>query len=250
MLQTALHAELQKAHRRHDLAVVLGIALILLLWANSADPRRADELATGYTSLLYSLPMMNAVVLPIGMAALASRIWDAETKGESCKLLFTLQSRGSLFWGKAALGMAENLLLCAVECACVVLLGRLKGFTEVLQPTQLFWFFATTFMVNAMLYFFLFYLSLRIANQIAALAVGFCGALVGLFASYMPRGFACFVPFGYYVQLGTVGMDWDSASRLTSFYPLPTPWWLLGVTAALTVLCITLCRRHIEKKEV
>ena len=58
---------------------------------------------------------MNASSCLSAMATLASRIWDVETKGESCKLLFTLQSRGSLFWDKVALGLAENLAVCAIE---------------------------------------------------------------------------------------------------------------------------------------
>lgn len=35
--------------------------------------------------------------MPLAMAILASRLWDVEVKGCTAKLLYTLQSRRSLF---------------------------------------------------------------------------------------------------------------------------------------------------------
>ena len=188
--------------------------------------------------------------MPVGMAALASRIWDSETKGETCKLLFTLQSRESLFCGKAALGMLENLLVCLIEVAGVWALGLWKGSTQAPDPVRFGWLFLCAFLVNAMLYFFSFYLSLRFRNQVTALAVGFCGALIGLFAAYMPTWFGYFVPFGYYVPLNGVLMSWDRDTRITTFYLTDFRWWLLGVTVLLGLLCAAACRRSIQTKEV
>lgn len=52
-----LWAEMQKARRRHDLPVAVGIALIVVLWASASAPGTADELANGYSALLYALPI-------------------------------------------------------------------------------------------------------------------------------------------------------------------------------------------------
>ena len=121
---TLFGVECRKARRRHDVPVTIGIALLVLLWAGANyEMDTAQELATGYSAMYYAIPVMNAVVMPVGRATLASRIWDVETKGESCKLLFTLQSRGSLLWGKVALGLAENLAVCAIETAGVYAMG-------------------------------------------------------------------------------------------------------------------------------
>ena len=135
MMTRSFRAELQKSRRRHDWLVAAGIALVVVLWASvTYDLDTPEELASCYSALYFAVPLMNAIVMPVGMAALASRIWDSETKGETCKLLFTLQSRESLFCGKAALGMLENLLVCLIEVAGVWALGLWKGSTQAPDP--------------------------------------------------------------------------------------------------------------------
>ena len=93
----ALHAELQKARRRHDLLICLAVPVVVYLWAGAAAPTGADELANAYSALLFALPVLNAILMPIVMALIASRLWDMEVKGSTTKLLYTLQSRRSLF---------------------------------------------------------------------------------------------------------------------------------------------------------
>ena len=53
-------------------------------------------------------------LLPVLMAVLASRLWDVEVKGYTAKLLYTLQSRRSLFFGKAVFGLGEIVLMVAL----------------------------------------------------------------------------------------------------------------------------------------
>ena len=65
--------------------------------------------------------------MPIVMALIASRLWDMEVKGSTTKLLYTLQSRRSLFAGKALLGTGEVLLMVTLEMAVSILLGRVQG---------------------------------------------------------------------------------------------------------------------------
>ena len=95
----AFRAELQKAHRRHDLALCLLIPGIVVLWVGGLAPADPEELANGYSALLYSLPVIEAILMPVMMAVLASRLWDMEIKGNTTKLLYTLPSRRSLFAG-------------------------------------------------------------------------------------------------------------------------------------------------------
>lgn len=100
----AFRAELKKAHRRHDLAFCLLLPLILVLWVGGLAPASEDELSNAYSALFYSIPVLEAILLPVMMAVLASRLWDLEVKGNTLKLLYTLQSRRSLFAGKAVSG--------------------------------------------------------------------------------------------------------------------------------------------------
>lgn len=116
-MYTSIRAELQKARRRHDLIVCLLVPVMALLWCQSAAPTGADELASAYSALFYSLPIINTILMPLAMAILASRLWDVEVKGCTPKLLYTLQSRRSLFAAKAVLGLAEIFLIVTLEAA-------------------------------------------------------------------------------------------------------------------------------------
>ena len=142
------------------------------------------------------------------------------------------------------MGLLESLLVCLVEAAGVLALAALKQATEPLDAGRFAWLVACTFVINAMLYFFSLWLSMRFRNQTAALAVGFCGALIGLFANFMPVWFSYFVPFGYYVPLCCVRMLYNEATRTSTFTPEPLRWWLLGVGALLAVLAALACPPH------
>ena len=160
---TAFFTELQKARRRHDLALCLLIPGIVVLWVGGLAPAAPDELANGYSALLYSLPVIEAILMPVMMAVLASRLWDMEIKGNTPKLLYTLQSRRSLFVGKAVFGVLEVLLVTVLELVCVPVLGRVHGYTEVFPAGQLAYLFVCTLAVDCMLFFGEFLLMLWVA---------------------------------------------------------------------------------------
>ena len=81
----SFHAELQKAHRRHDLLLCLLVPLIMILWVGGLAPSDPEELANGYSALLYSIPVIEAILMPVLMAVLASRLWEIEVKGSMPK---------------------------------------------------------------------------------------------------------------------------------------------------------------------
>ena len=151
MLQ-ALHAEWQKARRRHDLVLCLAFAVILYLWLGSTAPTGQDELANAYSALFYGVPIINTILLPVLMAVLASRLWDVEVKGCTAKLLYTLQSRRSLFFGKAVFGLGEIVLMVALEAAVLLLLGHTQGYTEAFPAGQFAYLNLCTLTVCTMLF--------------------------------------------------------------------------------------------------
>ena len=67
----AFRAELQKARRRHDLLLCLLLPGIVVLWVGGLSPSSPEELANGYSALLYSIPVIEAILLPVMMAVLA-----------------------------------------------------------------------------------------------------------------------------------------------------------------------------------
>ena len=153
MTASAFRAELQKAHRRHDFLLCLLVPLILVLWVGGLSPTSPEELANGYSALFYSVPVIEAILLPVMMAVLASRLWDIEVKGSTAKLLYTLQSRRSLFAGKALFGALEVLLLTVLMLGPLPLLGKLHHYTEVFPFGQFVYLFICTLAVCLMLFF-------------------------------------------------------------------------------------------------
>ena len=247
----ALHAELQKARRRHDLLICLAVPVVVYLWAGAEAPTGADELANAYSALLFALPVLNAILMPIVMALIASRLWDMEVKGSTTKLLYTLQSRRSLFAGKAVFGVLEVLLVTVLELACVPVLGRVHGYTEAFPTGQLCYLFVCTLAVDTMLFFGEFLLMLWVGNPLPALCVGIVGALVGLFSAFMPPLASYFVPFGYYIPLSAYEVaNWDKATHTVTYGTRPFNWGLLAFTLALGAVLFALAWRKVQDEEV
>ena len=113
--------------------------------------------------------------MPIVMALIASRLWDMEVKGSTTKLLYTLQSRRSLFAGKALLGTGEVLLMVTLEMAVSILLGRVQGYTEAFPAEPFVYTGICTLAVDVMLFFSELLLMLIFDNPLPALCVGIVG---------------------------------------------------------------------------
>lgn len=247
---TAFFCELKKARRRWDWLVVAGIPLCVLLWASGGAPASGDERASYYSSLLYVLPVLHTVVMPVGMAALASRLWDAETKGCTAKLLYTLQTRASLYGAKTALGAVYLTAVVALEMAGLLGMGRLSGVTKPLDVSRLAWTAVSTLAVDALLFLAGSLLCIRFRQTLLVMGVGLACSLCGLFAAYMPVQFAYFVPFAYFLPLSCVGLDWNFETRTGSYYALPFQVPMLALTAALAALLLVLGWRAVQNKEV
>ena len=240
-MSKALHAELQKARRRHDLLICLAVPVVVYLWAGAAAPTGADELANAYSALLFALPVLNAILMPIVMALIASRLWDMEVKGSTTKLLYTLQSRRSLFAGKALLGTGEVLLMVTLEMAVSILLGR-----EPFVYTGI-----CTLAVDVMLFFSELLLMLIFDNPLPALCVGIVGALIGLFSAFMPPLVSYFVPWGYFVPLSCYEVSyWDQATHTVTYGLRPYSWGLLAFTVVLAAALFAAAWRMMRDKEV
>ena len=247
----ALHAELQKARRRHDLLICLAVPVVVYLWAGAAVPTGADELANAYSALLFALPVLNAILMPIVMALIASRLWDMEVKGSTTKLLYTLQSRRSLFAAKAAFGIGEVVLMVALEMGAAVLLGCTQHYTEALPVGQLFYLGGCTLAVDVMLYLSELLLMLAWENPLPALCVSIVGALVGLFSAFMPPIVSYFVPWGYFVPLSSYEVAvWDQETHTVLYGTRPFNWGLLAFTAALAAVLFAAVWRMMRDKEV
>lgn len=249
-MRAALRAEVRKLKR--GVWIAAGAALLVVASCARSGGDSPQWKAVGYFALLTNLSMMNAVAMPLTMAALASRLWDVETKGNGCRLLYTLQSRESLFAAKALLGMGQNLMLCAAECAGFVALGRLAGYTQALEPARVAWLFVSTFAVNAMLFFAALLLSVLSRTQALPLGAGLIASLTGVFTAFMPEALAGFVPWAYYLPMSALRMHYDREARIAQFEPLPwaMPAALLAMSLLLGALAFGLALRTVRNREV
>ena len=245
-----LCAELKKSRHRHNTLVAVCISLFVLLWATQTGSADEGRLEQGYSGLFYAVPVMNTVVMPLGTAVLASRLWDLESKEKSCRMLLTLQSRGELFLGKTVIALLQILLISIIESAGIPALGKHLGFTEPLDWRQFWWLAISTFAVNTMLFFLWLFLSIRFDNQVPTLAAGMVGSLSGLFAAFMPTVVSYFLPWGYYIPLSAIRMDWNRETRIVRYYTTPYPVWLLALTAAFGVLFAAVAWEALKHKEV
>lgn len=247
----AFHAEVQKAHRRHDLFLCLLVPCILMLWVGGLAPSDPEELANGYSALFYSIPVIEAILMPVMMAVLASRLWEMEVKGSMPKLLYTLQERRSLFAGKAAYGLLEVLLVTLLEMGAAVLLGIVHGYTEAFPAGQFGYLTVCALAVNAMLFGSEFLLMILARTPLPALCVGILGSLVGLFSAFLPPIVSYFVPWGYYIPLSTYEVaNWDEAAHTVTYGTRAFNWGLLAFTVFLGGVLFYTAWRSVQKLEV
>lgn len=246
-MAAAFRAELQKAHRRHDLAVCLLIPLAAALWLQMVNPGQNPDV---YITLLGNMPAMNALFMPVAMAMLASRLWEVEVRGETFKLLYTLQTRRSLFTAKALLGLLEVLFTAGLEIGLLPLMARLRHAEGPLPAGQLAQLFLCTAAVDIMLFFSELLLTVLLASPLPALCIGLAGSMVGLFSAALPQAARWFIPWGYFIPLSTIVMDYDAASRSAVYRTVPLDLPLLLWTLALAAGLYFYTWRVIRRKEV
>ena len=105
-----LKLEFYKCRRRKILLICAAALGMELLWMGVYFARmEPEEMTEGWMLLLYNLSMVDSIILPLGIATLASRNCELEHKGNTWKLLETMTSPGGLYaakicWGALILG--------------------------------------------------------------------------------------------------------------------------------------------------
>ena len=246
-----LQAEYQKGRRRHLLLLPLGFLSFQILWAAWQLQNAAEsELRTGSLLLFHHLPMMNAILLPMMSAVIASRLCDMEIKGDTLKLLYTMQRQGRFYDCKYLTGLQYMAAFTLGQGALILLAGKLWHFTEPLRGIMLLEYLAVTFSVSAALLAIQQMLSLFSSNQILPLTAGLIGCFLGLFSMFFPKPIARLFLWGYYAAFPVVSMDWERSTRIVSYYEVPFPWTGFLVFLAAVVLIYLLCRTITIRKEV
>ena len=124
-----LALEFCKCRRRKLTLVCAGLLAAQLLWFGAYLTRQdAEALAQGWMLLLYNLAMVDAIMLPIGVAVIASRSCELEHRGHTLKLLETAVTPGRLYAAKLAWGALVLAGLLLARGALFLALGLAMGF--------------------------------------------------------------------------------------------------------------------------
>lgn len=251
LFRRQLKAEHLKIRYKKVLLVPLGFLAIQLLWGiwqvTSLEPR---ELPDGYMIFYYQLPVMNAFMLPLMLSVIASRVCDMEMKGDTFKILFTLQEKTAFFDCKYLSCLKYVLIFVFGQGAMLLLLGNFFHFGR-LKPSLWFLNLLSTLTVSAVILCIQQFLSLVSENQLLPLGVGLAGCFLGLFSMFFPASAARLILWGYYSVFACVGMNWNSETKtILGYYEIPFPVqsFILFLAAGITIYFV--CRTIIQKKEV
>ena len=233
----ALMLEFAKLRRKNVWLVCLGTAALCLMWIASDAARAAQGAADGTASLLYMAPLVNAIVMTLFAAVVASRVCEVDHEAQALKELLCLQRAGTVFAAKLLCSLVLIAVAVVLETVGLAALASYKGFADQLGIAGLATFavcqmgpaFVVAVLVQA--------IALRWENQFASLAVGLGLSLAGLFSLFFPPAVQRLIPSGYFGLLSCVLMEWDPVTRTTSFYSVPFPW---GDAALLAALCTAL----------
>ena len=218
-------AEQRKLRTRYVWLVPVGFLVLLLLWT-LASVRNFDDMdrAAGYQYFFYSMSIMNSIFMPVMLSVVASRLCDMEIKGNTMKLLYTLERPGRFYDIKYLFELKYLLVFSAGETLGLILLGKAMGFTEAIRPDMFAEHFIAMTAVGAVILSIQHVLSLISDNQILPLIVGIAGGFLGLFSMFFPAAVNRLVLWGYFGIFSVAGVDWQrTTDEATYLYYQPLP---------------------------
>ena len=211
--------EFDKCRRRKVLLVCAAVVAAELLWFGMYLTRQdGSDLVQGWLLLFYNLAVIDAIILPISVATIASRNCELEHKGATLKLLETAVTPGQLYTAKLIWGALVLAALLAVRSVLFLGMGVQAGFPGPVPWGQFALFTLLSWTVSMMIYALQQGLSLRFANQAAALVCGIFGSFVGIMSMLFPDWLVRCVPWGYYGLMALARMQWDEATRFTQYF--------------------------------
>lgn len=199
------------------LLAFLGLIFVWTVW--NLGRSSEGEIWDGYRRTFLQMPLIDTIIMPTMIAMLASRLCDTEIKGDTLKLLCTMERKGRIFDMKLWMGAVYLALFTAGQIGILFGAARFFGFGRPLEPVHLLYFVLQTYVVSLPILLLQQVLSFYFENQILPLAAGLFGSFVGLFSWFFAGNPArkLFL-WGYYSVLAFIGMDWDPETRIITYY--------------------------------
>lgn len=235
-------------YRRIGLILLAFLGLIFLWMAWVVRDGHPEELADGYRWAVTNLAIMNTVFMPTMTAMLGSRLCDAELKGNTLKLLCTMERPGRLYDMKLLMGACYLFLYTVAELGLLVIFGKLFGFGQFLTARNFLYFWVENYLVSFAVLLLQQVLSFFFENQIFPLAAGLLGSFVGLFAWFLSGNVRRLFLWSYYSLLAYIQSDWNEETRIMSFHDTPLDWTALVTLIIVIILGYTAGKRLFVKR--
>ena len=232
--------ELRKLRHRHIPALFLLTFALIAAWVSwclkDLDLSKTNDAAA---MLFLNLLLMNTILCPVIVAALASRMCDMEQAGSAYRWLCTIQKTECIYRGKVMVGgfcMASFSLIQAVLFSSITASWGTNGQGRLAWITPSLFF--TLFLTSLCIFIFQLNLSLRFTNQLTPIFVSIGGTFAGLFSWFLNRWpLRYLIPWGYYAALCNTGLEYDEAARYSTYYWTGYPvLWLAVLLAAIAIL--------------
>lgn len=230
--RTEFFLELKKLRHRWIFSLFFAALALLTLWLawclNDFNPDSINDVSP---MLFLNLLLMNTILCPVMLAAVASRMCDMEQLGNTYKWLCTIQKPEHIYRGKVLVGSFCLACFCAAQTVvCGILLYLLTGKASGHGLSL----FADLFLTSMCVFIFQLNLSLKCVNQLTPIFVSIGGTFIGLFSWFLNQWpLRYLIPWGYYAALCNAGYDYDEATRYTTCYwtGFPILWAILLVAA-------------------
>ncbi|GMQ55986.1 ABC transporter permease [Vallitalea sediminicola] len=199
-----LMLEFLKLHRKRIILMITLFIGIEILWAlmsvSIALSRNPSD--TGWIATMVTLSSMNGLFLPIISSVVMSRICDMEYKGNTWKLLMSVNVKPSkVYAAKYICGNVLLLYAVLLQALSIIVFSILKGFAEPIPISMVLKFIGGTVLTTMAILALQQWISLSIKNQTFALCLGMIGGFLGMTADFYPIFVRRIFIWSYYTGL-------------------------------------------------
>lgn len=244
-------AEYRKTRRRYLLLFVLGMSVVALLWALNGKLSE-DARAKGWYMLLYQMPLINVLVLPMMAMLLSSRLGDLEHKNNMLRPLCCMAERGKLYDAKLLYGFGMMLIGILIQWCGIIADGLFRhhfGGSFLLKEYSLLLLF--TIAPTAAVYVLLHTVAMCCVKPAVPYIVGIIGEFAGVLSMFLPYvWFSKATPWGYYGALMLIRSEYDRATRISTYFFREIDWNGFAAIVIITVIIYTVGRIIFCRKEI
>lgn len=216
-LRKEFSLELRKLRHRHIFVLFFLTFALITAWTywclKDMDSSKTNDI---FAVIFSNLLLMNTILCPIIIAALASRMCDIEQTGDTYKWLCTIQPPENIYRGKVMVGCSFLAVFSLMQTILLRILAAPYGTVFLHRQAEMF---LTLFLTSLCIFIFQLNLSLRFTNQLTPIFISIGGTFTGLFSWFLYQfPLRYLIPWGYYVVLCNSGYDYDKATRYTTYY--------------------------------